>query len=471
VRWQVAGGVGVSIGGVALVLLLGFLFPSNAQHRQTRDPRAAPRSLFVAPDGRKGADGSLAHPLRLEDALSAKSPARPGDTLWLRGGTYRGAFVSLVSGEVGAPITVRPYEDERAVIDSAPSKQSALTVLGAWTEFWDFEITNSDPIRRVTEPGSWPSQLRRSGGVDAHGPHNTFINLVIHDMADGMGIWADADGTSAYGNIIFYNGWEGPDRSHGHGIYTQNQDSVREIEDNIIYDQFSHGIHAYGSMVAHLDNITLRGNIVFDNGSIARSGGERDILLGGGRVAHNAVIEENMTYGPEQSNVGYVAGCLQATIARNYFSGVAPLILGFCQPEMTGNTFVGPVGPFAVDYPQNTYASTPPHGHATFVRPNRYDPSRANIAIYNWDDEPAVRVDLSSVLSDGAMYEVLDVQDYFGPPVLTGVYRAGERVEIPMTGRRVTPAVGNVSRPPQHTGPEFGAFVLRVPRSEWLGHR
>jgi hypothetical protein len=455
-------GMGFRVGGVVLVLLLAFLFPSSAERHQTGTLHAAPRNLYVAPDGRKGADGSLAHPLRLAEALSAKSPARPGDTLWLRGGTYRGTFISVVSGQSWGLITIRPYRDERAIIDSAPANQAALTVLGSWTEFWGLEVTNSDPLRRVTEPGSWPTELRRSGGVDAHGPHNKFVNLVIHDMTDGMGIWSEADGTSAYGNLIFYNGWEGPDRSHGHGVYTQNERGVREIEDNIVFDQFSHGIHAYGSSRAHLDNITLRGNIVFGNGSIAKSGGERDILLGGGRVAHNAVIEDNVTFGPEQSNVGYVAGCLQATIARNYFSGVAPLILGFCHPDMTGNTFVGPMGSLADEYPDNTYASTPPHGQVSFVRQNRYDPSRVHIAIYNWDRDPEVRVDLSSVLSDGATYEVLDVQNYFGPPVLTGVYRAGEAIAIPMTGHRVTPAVGNVSRPPRHTGPEFGAFVLRV---------
>jgi hypothetical protein len=471
VRVRVGGVVSLRVAGLVLLLLFGFLFTSRAEYRPPGERRAAPRSLYVAPQGQKGADGSLAHPLRLEEALSAKSPARPGDTLWLRGGTYRGAFVSALSGQSWGPITVRPYQDERAVIDSAPSQRAALTVLGAWTEFWGFEITNSNPIRRTTEGGSWPAELRRGSGVDAHGPHNRFINLVIHDMSDGMGIWADAEGTSAYGNVIFYNGWEGPDRSHGHGIYTQNQRGVREIEDNIIYDQFSHGIHAYGSMVAYLDNITLRGNIVFDNGSIALSGGERDILLGGGRVAHNAVIEENATYGPEQSAVGYVAGCQQATIARNYFSGLSPLILESCQPDMTGNTFVGAMGSLATAYPHNQYASAPPHGHVSFVRPNRYDPSRVHIAIYNWDREPDVSVDLSSVLSDGASYEVVDVQDYFGPPVLTGVYRAGEPVAIPMTGRRVTPAVGHVSRPPQHTGPEFGAFVLRVLRFEAPGHR
>jgi hypothetical protein len=451
----------LSVGiGVVLVVLLGALLTSRTELRQSE--RASSRNLYVAPDGEMGADGSLAHPLRLDVALSAKSPARPGDTLWLRGGTYRGSFVSAVSGQSWGPIKIRQYPGERAVIDSAPSRSAALTVQGSWTEFWEFEITNSDTLRAVDEGGSWPTALRRSEGIDARGAHDKFINLVIHDMADGMGIWDGADGTGAYGNIIFYNGWEGPDRSHGHGIYTQNRHGEREIEGNIIFNQFSHGVHAYGSSVAYLDNITLRGNIVFGNGSIALSGGERDILVGGGRVAHNTVIEENATYGPEQSNVGYSAGCQQAKIARNYFSGLSPLILVLCRPEMTGNTFSGAMASPVDAYPNNRYAPVPPQGYVSLVRPNPFDRSRVQIAVYNWDRQPEVAVDVSSLVGDGAAYQVIDVQDYFGPPVATGTYHAGVPVTIPMTGQRVTATVGTVSRPPQHTGPEFGAFILRV---------
>ncbi len=451
-----------SAGGI-LVLCLAFLLTSRAERRQADGPLRIPaRNFYVAPDGQKGADGSIEFPLPLGVALSRESPARPGDTIWMRGGTYHGGFVSALNGRAWAPITVRAQPGEHVVIDSAPLQAAGISVMGSWTEFRDFEVTNSDTLRKVTEGGSWPSGLRRAGGIDAHGAHNKFINLVLHDLSDGMGLWAEAEGSTAYGNVIFYNGWEGPDRSHGHGIYTQNKVGVREIEDNIIFNQFSHGIHAYGSSAAYLDNIALRGNIVFGNGSIAESGGERDILVGGGRVARNPVVEDNVTYGQEQSNIGYVAGCDLGSIARNYFSGLTALILESCKPQMTGNVFVGATGFPASEYPNNRYFPTRPQGHVSFVRPNRYDRSRVHIAIYNWDREMSVPVDLSSALTDGAKFEVIDVQDYFGPPVLTGTYEAGTPVEIPMQGHRVTPTVGTVTRAPRHTDVEFGAFVLRV---------
>ena len=148
------------------------------------------------------------------------------------------------------------------------------------------------PTRRSSEEGSWPADLRRGYGVVTRAPGIRFINLVVHDNANGVGVWAESVGSDVYGNIIYNNGWQAPDRAHGHGIYTQNEHGVRRLADNIVFNQFSHGIHAYGSEMAHLDNITLEGNIVFNNGALAAdSEYVRNLLLGGGRTALNPRLE------------------------------------------------------------------------------------------------------------------------------------------------------------------------------------
>ena len=441
-----------------VTFLLAFSIPLD---RVSRGAVAEPKVLHVAPHGKADAPGTEAEPLSLTAALAADGPTRPGDTVWLRGGTYPGAFVSGLNGQADAVITVRQYPGERAIIDSSPEQTAALTVLGSWTQYWGFEITSSDPHRRTTAAGSWPSDLRRGAGVFSKGPHNSFINLVVHDMADGLGVWAESVGSMVYGNLIYYNGWEGPDRAHGHGIYTQNQTDQREIGDNIIFGQFSHGIHAYGSSAAFLDNITLRGNIVFNNGMLARSGAEREILLGGGVVAGRPVLEDNSTYG-SQNNLGYGAGCLNGLVERNYFAGLTPLLLTGCTPVMRNNTFVGPTANLVTAHPNNTYlAEAPQTGVVTRVRINRYEPERAQVAIYNWEWRDAVEIDAPAFLREGDVYDVIDVQDYFGPPTLTRTHRAGDRITIPMTGARVSIPVGNVPRQPKHSLPEFGAFIVR----------
>ena len=95
-----------------------------------------------------------------------------------------------------------------------------------------------------------------------------------------------------------------------------------------------------------------------------------------------------------------------------------------------------------------------------FVRPNQYETGRGNIVIYNWQQLAAVPVDVSSILRGNDQYEVRNVQDFFGAPVLKGTYQGGT-LAIPMNA--VTPPVPlggwPVAAPPP-TGPEFNAFVV-----------
>ena len=48
--------------------------------------------FYVSPDGTSGSDGSIASPWNLQHALDQPSGVHPGDTIWLRGGTYAGTF-------------------------------------------------------------------------------------------------------------------------------------------------------------------------------------------------------------------------------------------------------------------------------------------------------------------------------------------------------------------------------------------
>ena len=114
-------------------------------------------------------DGSVSSPLDLATALSASSPARPGDTIWLRDGAYVGNFVSDLVGSSSAPIIVRQYPGERAIIDANTSARttSALTVRGSDT--WLLGIRGDrlepgahgdrrlQPTSRHVGVGAWPT--------------------------------------------------------------------------------------------------------------------------------------------------------------------------------------------------------------------------------------------------------------------------------------------------------------------------
>ncbi|MEO8074723.1 MAG: right-handed parallel beta-helix repeat-containing protein [Acidobacteriota bacterium] len=435
---------------------------------QQADPNATAdltKAVYAAPGGWSGGDGTKDHPFDLASALSGKSPIRPGGTVWLRAGTFKGSFTSLLTGTAEAPITVRPVPGEHVAIDGAGVVGAVLTINGAWTVIRDFEIMDSDLQRTGAD-------LNRAAGVDVHAPNSKVMNLVIHDLGSGIGMWSDAVNAEAYGNIIYYNGWVGTDRAHGHGIYTQNKTGIRRITDNVIFSQFGIGLHAYGSEEAFLDDIQVEGNAVFNNGI---TGGDFNILLGGHRIANRPVLISNFTYDQPGAgnNIGYAAGCTDLRMKDNYFAalkGGYSIQLVNCTGDLQGNTLVGNTRgisgqtivthpELAAKYPNNSFIDPPATGAKIFVRPNRYTPGRANIIVYNWGHTKDVRVDVSAAgIPVGGSYEIRDVRNLSGDPVASGTY-AGSPVKIPMQGLTAQPVVGWSQTPP-HTAPEFGAFLL-----------
>jgi hypothetical protein len=97
-------------------------------------------------------------------------------------------------------------------------------------------------------------------------------------------------------------------------------------------------------------------------------------------------------------------------------------------------------------------------GTKVFVRTNRYEPGRANIVVYNWDNSAKVAVDVRSVLDVGYAYEVRNAQDLFSPPVLSGTFD-GQPLQLPMTDLSVAKPMAALRTPPP-TGPTFNVFVL-----------
>ncbi len=466
--------------------------------------------IFVAPDGRPGNRGSKRSPLDLASALAPRSPVRPGDTIWLRGGVYRGAFESAINGAAGAPITVRAYPGERVTLDCADRAQALpmITINGSNTRFRDFEITCSDPDRTKTRPA----------GVGLFGPNTKLINLVIHDAGVGVGAWTPAIDAEIYGCLIYHNGWQldQKDRGHGHGIYAQNDAGTKRGVDNIVFDQYGFGIHAYtenGSIKGfHFD-----GNTVFGSGALAIPAGTYypNILVGGFKPSERVTLTNNLLYHPLNGvsyncQLFYVAkNNKDVTLRDNYIAGgnEALHIHEWQSATVTGNTFIGAIylasvapaagyQPSAYDWNGNNYVSlnqkpgySPfafglngnyvghnfdswrkatgfdkngscqqpksgrPSGVKVFVRPNQYEPGRANITVYNWDLKNQVEVDVSATLQRGARFEVRNARDFYGQPVLSGVYD-GAPLNLPMAG----------SQP----APEFGAFVLmkKIDRKE-----
>jgi hypothetical protein len=424
--------------------------------------------FYVTTTGTPSGNGSVASPWDLPTAL--RSPTvKPGDTIWIHGGTYRGAFVSKLVGERGAPITVRSYPGEWAILDGAGETDPALQVYKSWTVVRDLEITSSDPNRGVDRPS----------GIYVEGPNLAFVNLVVHDVGTGIiGNSATADapepspGLLLYGSIFYDNGWNAADRAHGHHVYLQNRDGKKTIADNAFFHSYGFGIHAYSDDDTHwVQGYDIVGNVWFLAG--AASTGESklydDCLVGqnGTHPVARVRLDANMGWahgaGERDLHLGYSAPVNQdVTLENNYLVGGIAFAGAWQSVVMRGNTVYGDIsGVDASAYPDNAFLTAAPTAAKVFVRPDVLTPGRALVIVYNWAGQDAVAVDLSSVVTVGATYDVVNVQDPLGADVASAVY-AGGAVLLPMTGLSPAQPVGDVGAitTAEQTGRAFNVFLI-----------
>ena len=357
---------------------------------------------------------------------------------------------------------VRQYPGERATLDgNYAGHDPTLEIHGVYAWYWGFEITNSDPTRWSDTPFVPPA--RRGMAVEVEGDHVKLIHLVLHDTNQGVLTASSANDTEIAGCLIYYNGYDAPDRGHGHGIYVQNDsgNATKRVHDNIIFEQFGYGLHGYTES-GKLDHIEYDGNTVFDNGGLSSHGWDTNILLGGLKRAVNPTITSNATYNQDHhgaNNLGYRAGCSGPMVKDNYLDGDTALKIVSCSNvTMTGNSFYDTVSGFTPSqFPNNTYYSSRPGGSKVFLRPSAYESGRAHLTVYNWDLASSVAVDVSSLMTPGTEWVLLNAQNPFGAAVATGTYSGGT-LDVPMTA--LTPATPIGASRPAATGPEFNAFVL-----------
>ena len=69
----------------------------------------------------------------------------------------------------------------------------------------------------------------------------------------------------------------------------------------------------------------------------------------------------------------------------------------------------------------NQGAPIPPNP-TVFIRPGRYDPDRASLAILNVARGKSVDVDASTFRRNGEGYRIASARDYFGTPCARGIY-------------------------------------------------
>ena len=459
---------------------------------------------YAAPGGTDAGDGSTSRPWDLATALAGgNGMVRPGDTIWVRGGTYAGTFTSTLTGTAAAPIVVRRYPGERATL-AGDGSSNTLKIDGAWTYFWGLEVQVSTPDR--TNPRMDAVYVRYTANVK-------LINLVVHDGGTGIYTEPGAPGVEIYGCVVYNNGWQAGagDRGHGHAIYVKNDAGTKLVRENVLFNQYGFGVHEYSDLGSGgLNNIRVERNISFDNGSLALPGtsGAGNMQIGGEEPVNNSTVLSNMTYSaPSMSelNVRFGYGGVRSgslAVSGNYIVGGNPVLTveDWTSAVVTGDTLIG-VDQVVIltdsnlagqTWTSNHYYQDPlaaawrylttdytfsgwqgatglsgtdvavagtPLAARVAVQPNVYEAGRGTVVVYNWSLQPSVPVDLSGVLRTGDHYEVRSVQALFGPPVASGTYGGGG-IGIPMTPILPPTPIGLASSPAPVTGPAFDVFIV-----------
>lgn len=401
------------------------------------NPPVPGSGFFVSPKGSPSGNGSKDRPWDLQTALSHPAAVKPGDTIWVRGGTYTSHYTGRLNGSSNAPIIVRAVPGERATIRSSNSHHPGLTIEGSNAWYWGLEVRGSD-----TKPPSWgggPGVL-----VDGGGSGIKLIHMVTHGNWNSGIHWSPHVKGEAYGVVSWDNGRNaeyvpGHEGRGGYGIYAQSNVGMK-ITDGIFGPQHGHyPVHVYGQSAA-LRDIHVVGNIVSDNG------GGRWFLIGGFSSAERPVVRRNYMHGVGV-NIGYASktsghGTIDAVVEDNVFAlGDRYLDVHKAKGNFRfqSNRLVGGVSPYYIGEvnpgtkPNNMYMTGKPGSQWVYVRPSVHEEGRAHVAVYNWTRSGSASVDLSGVLEYGESFVVRDAFEPFGPALVQGTYNG--RIHVPTGGK------------------------------------
>ena len=477
------------------------------------------RSWFVSPTGASTNAGTSGSPWDLATACAGGSAGQiaGGDTVWLAPGNYSPGNTTLytisISGVVGNPVTFRNLAGGRVTIDGY------FTINGSDVDVWGIETFSSDTDRVSAQTLSFPTDLPRANYQNTvNGARSRMIHCVVHDLGNGIVPNESNVNGTIYGCLSYNNGWDAPDRGHGHGIYAQSTTAGRKtIQNNIVFNQFDYGMQLF-SQSTHSDNVTFDRNITFTNGSLSGEGAADWTLGTTENPMQGLVLTNNCSYMTSEALVADIGrddgpDAVTGTVTGNRFAGRvrykfwtsltntgneyfggnpqtvsielssdetfagktwdnntywqdaegdAPTSFGTVQAAPIGGqewTFANWKATTGYDA-HSTFTATLPTGQRITVNPSAFTPGRAHVAVFNWSGATTATLDLSGVLTVGHTYQILNACDFYGPPVQTGTYAGGTlTVTLPAT---VTPvaAVGGSTNPAPNIAPTFYAFVV-----------
>lgn len=247
----------------------------------------------------------------------------PGDTLFMRAGTYIDNLIDSARFKVPSgtswtsAITIAGYPGELVTLQPPNGLHGIRLTLTApsYLIFQDFVV---DMVSSTT---STPEGVYLSNG--AH--HNRFQRLEVKNAKSFGFAFSRNNGNSPFHQVlnckIHRTGNNSGDPRNGHGIYLSTSDNL--IENNEIYDNQGAGIHGYDDTgPKYVNRNVIRGNTIRNNG--LNGGGAYAVVAAWG---DDALIEKNAIH-DNHGGVMVYTGSGRAivrnnVITRNKLDGVA----------------------------------------------------------------------------------------------------------------------------------------------------
>lgn len=370
-------------------------------------------------------------------------------------------FVSTVVGNEVSVVKVCSYNNQKKI-------DGNITISGGNTKWENIEFMTSAWTKRITNiPTSYPSDMPCYQHPNIIGSNTELYRCIIHDTA-GVGLWKSAPNSIIRECVIFFNGWVGPDRVHGHGIYTQNTSGKMTIERSIIFFPYMLGVKIGGT--GAYSGYLFKDCIFFGTCDVEANGGAALLTAGVGQFSNIEIntcefYDRRSTNKPALIYFNNSDGYDNVKLINNYSVGCQavyfhPLAV-FTNSAVSGNIFYSdlsnPGGAWEQFKEGNTWGGRPISGSR--IRLIICEAGvRGHLVIYNYNLDNTVAADCSTLLSEGDSYRLTNVQDYF-VDVITGTAGVGGVITVPMTGRTVASPIASAVTLIS-TFPEFGCFII-----------
>lgn len=501
--------------------------PNSVYSNWFDETRTAPQDFYVTSDGSISNNGTdTGNGWSLDYALSHPPDIVDGDTIYLDADTYQpsGFLISrLRSSSIDTPIVVRSTEPLGTFptpirIDGVnlTGNGTILTILSENTAYWDIETFNSNPDRLSSQSSSQPTDINKISGIDYEGVGNKLYFAHVRDNSSTGFTFFDADGTNyVFGLLNYNNGWDAPDRRHGHGVYNHNGNAsvYQYFNDIITFNNYYYNIQQYnaqsedwsynvsysGVHAANSEGLGIVGsgqkhNFALNNVNAYKSNIElgysseknNDITVAQiitaeqpGTVAFRprnwnalTLTDSKIIVSNLNSNINSIGKKADGTLGSHNFSNNAyyhgtdtylPQAFRITNESNALDSYKTFAEWQALGYDtDSTFQSGEPTTNEILVYPQDYLAGRGIVVVWNWEDSASVSVDLSDLdLSNGQAYSIYNAMNPNAGTFDTGVFDTGSpNHTLSMTSNGVADWTNDEGNTPADTLPNFGIFLV-----------